>query len=158
KLAKSLVNHHVVCGSDEVNWNESTPLKRTLMDEDYDVLDVSLLKVVKDSRKFDEAPKITNILQMSDNAEDFWKSTHENMRVVRARLFEGLRYRSPSIALLSLLLPNFLPLAPFSLQAFLGTDSPHSRSRVQSLLTSFVTVNKRKHESINNTISGVPIL
>ncbi|GJY91086.1 DNA mismatch repair protein [Tanacetum coccineum] len=56
KLAKSPVNHHVVCGSDEVDWNESKPLKRTLMDEDYDVLDVSPLKVVKDSGKFDEDP------------------------------------------------------------------------------------------------------
>nr|GEY08603.1 DNA mismatch repair protein [Tanacetum cinerariifolium] len=56
KLAKSLVNHHVVCGSDKVDRNESKPLKRTLRDEDYDVLDVSPLKVVKDSGKFDEDP------------------------------------------------------------------------------------------------------
>ncbi|MFS7901713.1 putative ribosomal protein S5 domain 2-type [Helianthus anomalus] len=39
-----------------------------------------------------------------------------------------------------------------------GTDSPRSVSRVQSLLTSFVAVNKRKHESIANTLSEVPVL
>ncbi|KAF5820378.1 putative ribosomal protein S5 domain 2-type [Helianthus annuus] len=39
-----------------------------------------------------------------------------------------------------------------------GTDSPRSVSRVQSLLTSFVAVNKRKHESIGNTLSEVPVL
>lgn len=54
KLAKSPANQHVVCGSDEVDGNESKPLKRTLMDEDYDVLDVSPVKVVRDSGKFDE--------------------------------------------------------------------------------------------------------
>ncbi|GJY10311.1 DNA mismatch repair protein, partial [Tanacetum coccineum] len=54
KLAKSPVNHHEVCGSDKVDRNESKPLKRTLTDEDYDVLDVSPLKVVEDSGKFDE--------------------------------------------------------------------------------------------------------
>ncbi|CAI9264223.1 unnamed protein product [Lactuca saligna] len=35
-----------------------------------------------------------------------------------------------------------------------GTDSPHSAGAVQSLLTTFVSVNKRKHESISsNTLS-----
>nr|GEY61140.1 integrase, catalytic core [Tanacetum cinerariifolium] len=38
-----------------------------------------------------------------------------------------------------------------------GTDSPHSGGRVQSLLIYFVTVNRRKHESIGNTLSEVPI-
>ncbi|GKE15428.1 DNA mismatch repair protein, partial [Tanacetum coccineum] len=58
KLAKSPVNHHEVCGSDKVDRNESKPLKRTLTDEDYDVLDVSPLKVVEDSGKFDEVCQI----------------------------------------------------------------------------------------------------
>ncbi|KAL4588255.1 hypothetical protein LXL04_001138 [Taraxacum kok-saghyz] len=39
-----------------------------------------------------------------------------------------------------------------------GTDSPRSSGAVQSLLTTFVTVNKRKHESISNTLSEVPVL
>nr|GEZ57080.1 DNA mismatch repair protein [Tanacetum cinerariifolium] len=34
--------------------NESKPSKHTLMDEEYDVLDVSPLKVVEDSGKFGE--------------------------------------------------------------------------------------------------------
>ncbi|KAI7735013.1 hypothetical protein M8C21_016193 [Ambrosia artemisiifolia] len=38
------------------------------------------------------------------------------------------------------------------------TDSPRSVGRVQSLLSSFVSVNKRKHESISNTLSEVPVL
>lgn len=38
------------------------------------------------------------------------------------------------------------------------TDSPRSVGPVQSLLTSFVAVNKRKHESISNTLSEVPVL
>ncbi|KAK1428177.1 hypothetical protein QVD17_17006 [Tagetes erecta] len=37
-------------------------------------------------------------------------------------------------------------------------DSPRSVGPVQSLLTSFVAVNKRKHESISNTLSEVPVL
>lgn len=39
-----------------------------------------------------------------------------------------------------------------------GTESPCSSGAVQSLLTKFVTVNKRKHESISNTLSEVPVL
>ncbi|KAI3829589.1 hypothetical protein L1987_03715 [Smallanthus sonchifolius] len=39
-----------------------------------------------------------------------------------------------------------------------GTDSPRSGGPVQSLLTSFVAVNKRKHESISNTLSEIPVL
>ncbi|KAI3749269.1 hypothetical protein L2E82_19876 [Cichorium intybus] len=40
-----------------------------------------------------------------------------------------------------------------------GTDSPQSAGAVQSLLTTFVTVNKRKHESISNTsLSELPVL
>ncbi|KAL8214888.1 hypothetical protein R6Q57_004337 [Mikania cordata] len=38
------------------------------------------------------------------------------------------------------------------------TDSPCSVGPVQSLLTSFVAVNKRKHESMSNTLSEVPVL
>ncbi|XP_076912863.1 DNA mismatch repair protein PMS1-like [Bidens hawaiensis] len=38
-------------------------------------------------------------------------------------------------------------------------DSPRSAGPIQSLLTSFVAVNKRKHESIgNNTLSELPVL
>lgn len=38
------------------------------------------------------------------------------------------------------------------------TDSPRSAGPVQSLLTTFVTVNKRKHESISNALSEAPVL
>ncbi|KAI3682756.1 hypothetical protein L1987_82977 [Smallanthus sonchifolius] len=37
------------------------------------------------------------------------------------------------------------------------TDSPRSVGPVQSLLTSFVAVNKRKHESSSNTLSEIPV-
>ncbi|KAJ9543345.1 hypothetical protein OSB04_023052 [Centaurea solstitialis] len=39
-----------------------------------------------------------------------------------------------------------------------GTETPRSSGAVQSLLTTFVTVNKRKLESISNTLSEVPVL
>ncbi|KAL7599787.1 hypothetical protein Lser_V15G27397 [Lactuca serriola] len=41
----------------------------------------------------------------------------------------------------------------------IGTDPPRSAGAVQSLLTTFVSVNKRKHESISsNSLSEVPVL
>lgn len=39
-----------------------------------------------------------------------------------------------------------------------GTKSSRSAGPVQSLLTTFVTVNKRKHENISNTLSELPVL
>nr|GEX81412.1 hypothetical protein [Tanacetum cinerariifolium] len=139
--------------------NESKPLKHPFMDEDYDVLDVSPLKVVKDSGKFDESLYPCYCTHAHNLSTYTWTHTlARGPNIIEKPAPVSKSVLDPTSLEKTINAPEVIDIStpPNSSQPALDSPDPSHPKMCYTLRFSFVELKKKRQQKLSAFLASKP--